>query len=41
MKVLLVLPVELGPDDLLEAVGLGMNELGVLRDGQVGVPGGA
>lgn len=38
MEVLLVLGVELGPDDLFKAVGLGVNELGVLRDWQVGVP---
>ena len=38
VQVLLVLGVELGPDHLLEAVGLGVDELGVLGDGQVGVP---
>lgn len=32
MQVLLVFGAELGPDDLLEAVGLGVNECGVLRN---------
>lgn len=40
MQVLLVLGVELGPDDFFKAVGFGVNEFGVLRDWQIGVPGG-
>lgn len=40
MEVLLVLRVELGPDDLFKAVGLGVNEFGVLRDRKVWVPSG-
>lgn len=38
MQVLLVLRVELGPDDLLKAVWLCMNELGVLGDWQIRIP---
>lgn len=37
MEILLVLWVELCPDDLFKAVGFGVNELSVLRDGEVGV----
>lgn len=40
MEVLLVLRVELGPDDLLKTIGLGVNEFGVLWDWKVWVPGG-
>lgn len=39
MEVLLVLRVELGPDDLFKAVGLGVDEFCVLRDWKVWVPG--
>ena len=37
VQVQLVLGVVLGPGHLLEAVGFGVNELGVLRNGLVGV----
>lgn len=37
MEILFVLWVKLSPDHLFEAVGLGVNELGVLRDRQVGI----
>lgn len=40
MQVLLVFGAELGPDDLLKAVGLGVDEGGVLRNWQVWIPGG-
>lgn len=40
MEILLVLRVELGPDYFFKAVGLCVNEFGVLRDWQVGVPSG-
>lgn len=39
MQVLLVFRAELGPDDLLKAVGLGVDEGGVLRYWQVRIPG--
>lgn len=39
MQVLLVFGAELGPDDLLETVGLGVDEGGVLRNWQVRIPG--
>lgn len=38
MKVLLVLRVELGPDDFFKAIGLCVNEFGVLRNRKVWVP---
>lgn len=38
MQVLFVFGAELGPDDLLKAVGLGVDELGVLGNGLVWVP---
>lgn len=38
MKVLLVLRVELGPDDLFKAIGLCVNEFGVLGNWKVWVP---
>lgn len=37
VEILLVLGIELGPDDFFKAVGFGVNELGVLRNRQVGV----
>lgn len=40
MQVLLVFGAELGPDDLFKAVGLGVDEGGVLRNWQVRIPGG-
>lgn len=39
MQVLLVFGAELGPDDFLKAVGLGVDEGGVLRHWQVRIPG--
>lgn len=38
VEILLVFRVELGPDHFLKAVGLGVDELGVLRNRQVGIP---
>lgn len=38
VEILLVFRIELGPDHFLKAVGLGVDELGVLRNRQVGVP---
>lgn len=38
MKVLLVLRVKLSPDDLFKAIGLCVNEFGVLRNWKVWVP---
>ncbi len=38
MEILLVFGIKLGPDHFLKAVGLGVYELSVLRNRQVGVP---
>lgn len=38
VQVLLVLGVKLGPDDLLKAVWLCVDKLGILRDWQVRIP---
>lgn len=38
MQVKLVLLVVAGPGNLLEAIGFGVDELGILGDGLVGVP---
>lgn len=38
VEILLVFRVELGPDHFFKAVGFGVDELGVLRNRQVGIP---